>query len=180
DVCSSDLARPAGRHHRAQRHGRSHRAPRPGAIPVDLQALPAEAFAGRRREPLSRPAHMSGHDIPDPGAPGPEPQPAPGWRALPAQARNLFMLSGLVLAVPAGIAARLGMRALDLPGGWTASLVAALLGALAGSWMGLRRYRYTRWLLDADGFSLRRGRTWQSEVRVPVNRVQHLDVRRGP
>lgn len=123
---------------------------------------------------------MSGHDIPDPGAPGPEPQPAPGWRALPAQARNLFMLSGLVLAVPAGIAARLGMRALDLPGGWTASLVAALLGALAGSWMGLRRYRYTRWLLDADGFSLRRGRTWQSEVRVPVNRVQHLDVRRGP
>lgn len=104
----------------------------------------------------------------------------PDWRALPVQARNLFMLAGLVLALPAAIATRLLMRIFELPGGWSASAVAAVLGALAGCWLGLRRYRYTRWRLDADGFSLRKGRMWQSEVRVPVNRVQHLDLRRGP
>ena len=49
-----------------------------------------------------------------------------------------------------------------------------------GAWLGHRRYRYTRWQLDAEGFSLRKGRMWQSDIRVPINRVQHLDLRRGP
>lgn len=105
---------------------------------------------------------------------------ASGWRALPVRARNLFVLSGLVLAIPAAIVVRLGARLLELPAGWTASAVAAVLGGIAGAWLGLRRYRYTRWRLDDDGFSLRKGRMWQSETRVPMNRVQHLDLRRGP
>ena len=104
----------------------------------------------------------------------------PDWRALPLQARNLFVLAGLALALPAAIVTRLIARIFDQPAGWSASAVAAVIGAVAGAWMGLRRYRYTRWRLDADGFSLRKGRMWQSEIRVPVNRVQHLDLRRGP
>lgn len=113
-----------------------------------------------------------------------QPQPIsagePEWRRLPVQARSLFVLAGLTLAVPAAIAARVFTRLFDLPGGWSASAAAALLGALAGAWLGLRRYRYTHWRLDPDGFSLRKGRMWQSEIRVPLNRVQHLDLRRGP
>jgi membrane protein YdbS with pleckstrin-like domain len=52
--------------------------------------------------------------------------------------------------------------------------------AVFGAWLGWRRYRHTLWLLDADGFGLRRGRLWQSDTRVPGSRVQHLDIRRGP
>ena len=103
-----------------------------------------------------------------------------GWRSLPPQARSLFVLSGLMLALPAGFAARVLTRVFDLPYPWSTSLAIALLGAAFGAWLGLRRYRHTRWLLDADGFSLRKGRMWQSDTRVPVNRVQHLDLRRGP
>lgn len=105
---------------------------------------------------------------------------AQDWRRLPVRARNLFVLSGLALAIPSAIVARLSRRILDLPAGWGIVAVAAALGALAGAWLGLRRYRHTRWRLDADGFSLRKGRMWQSDIRVPVNRVQHLDLRRGP
>lgn len=103
-----------------------------------------------------------------------------GWQALPPAARTLFVLSGLFLALPLAIAGRVFARIFDLPGGWILAAAAALAGGGFGAWLGWRRYRYTRWLLDADGFSLRRGRMWSSEVRVPVNRVQHLDLRRGP
>jgi membrane protein YdbS with pleckstrin-like domain len=103
-----------------------------------------------------------------------------GWQTLPPAARTLFLLSGLFLALPLAIAGRVFARIFDLPGGWALAAAAALAGGGFGAWLGLRRYRYTRWRLDADGFSLRRGRMWSSEVRVPVNRVQHLDLRRGP
>ena len=63
---------------------------------------------------------------------------------------------------------------------WWLPPACALPAALFGAWLGWRRYRHTRWLLDADGFGLRRGRLWQSDTRVPGSRVQHLDIRRGP
>lgn len=108
----------------------------------------------------------------------------PGWQPLPPRARPLFMLSG---AIGSGLP---GLVALGV-GGFvllrldnTALLAAAVAAWLAlvgfGTWMGLRRYRFTHWLLDADGFALRRGRMWRSETRVPASRVQHLDIRRGP
>lgn len=124
----------------------------------------------------------------DPTQPEPAPVFAPavpeeeaaGWRGLPTAARTLFMLSGALVALPAAFAARIAARVLDLPWPWTTSaLVAVLIGGWA-AWLGLRRYRHTRWRLDAEGFSLRKGKLWQSEVRVPINRVQHLDLRRGP
>jgi membrane protein YdbS with pleckstrin-like domain len=107
----------------------------------------------------------------------PEP---PAWRGLPPAARTLFVLSGAALALPAALAARMFAGVFDLPWPWAATLLAAVsIGAWA-AWLGHRRYRYTRWRLDADGFSLRKGRMWESDIRVPLNRVQHLDLRRGP
>ncbi|WP_058835802.1 PH domain-containing protein [Luteimonas abyssi] len=105
-----------------------------------------------------------------------------GWQALPPRARWLFVLSGATgLAVPAAIALGLlgfwlgleGAQRIGLAGVWLA------LVALAG-WMGARRYRFTRWRIDADGFGLQRGRMWFTETRVPGTRVQHIDIRRGP
>jgi len=55
-----------------------------------------------------------------------------------------------------------------------------LLGLLTGAWLGWRRYRLIFWRLDNQAFCVRRGYLWYSESRVPVSRVQHLDLRRGP
>ena len=44
----------------------------------------------------------------------------------------------------------------------------------------VKRHRRTRWRLDDRGFAVRRGNWWQSETHVPISRVQHLDVKRGP
>ena len=54
------------------------------------------------------------------------------------------------------------------------------LGAAFGAWLGIKRHRRTLWKLDDEGFALQRGRWWHTESRVPVARVQHLDLKRGP
>jgi len=101
------------------------------------------------------------------------------WQALPLRARKLSMglgaLIGLSPAVPVFVVAtvQLGQR------WWIAVLVAAF-GLGIGLWRGERAWRYTLWRLDDAGFTLRRGRMWQRETRVPQSRVQHLDLRRGP
>jgi len=102
------------------------------------------------------------------------------WQALAPQARVIFILSGAMTALPAAIATRLLTRLFDLPLGWTAASAAAVLVGIIGAWVGWRRYRLTLWRLDLYAFSVRRGRLWQSDTRVPRNRVQHLDLRRGP
>ena len=60
-----------------------------------------------------------------------------------------------------------------------AARLAALEGAF-GAWIGHRRLTRTRWRLDAQGLGLRRDLMWQLETRIPISRVQHLDLRRGP
>lgn len=105
---------------------------------------------------------------------------AAAWRRLPPQARTLFVATGLLMALPVALAARIGARIADLPWPWSFTAAMALAAGAFGAWLGHRRYRHTTWRLDADGFSLRKGRLWESDVRVPINRVQHLDLRRGP
>lgn len=105
---------------------------------------------------------------------------ADAWQRLPPRARTLFVSTGLLMALPAALAARVGLAVAHVPWPWALTALVAVLAALFGAWLGLRRYRYTHWRLDAQGFSLRRGRLWETDVRVPVNRVQHLDLRRGP
>lgn len=112
-------------------------------------------------------------------APPPEADTAT-WRGLPPAARTLFMLSGAALALPVGLVARVLAGLFDLPWPTALAAVAALLAGGWAAWLGERRHRHTRWRLDQDGFSLRKGRLWESDIRVPVNRVQHLDLRRGP
>ena len=105
-----------------------------------------------------------------------------GWQPLPPRARTLFVIGNLI---GFGISALLTLipTGLFLPrSGLQLALALGVLVLLPafGVWLALKRYRYTRWLLDGDGFALRRGRLWQSETRVPATRVQHLDLKRGP
>lgn len=107
---------------------------------------------------------------------------AAGWQPLPARARTLFVLANLVgFGIPAVLVL--------VPIGWWFESPAVRLGlGLAslvllpayGAWLAVKQHRHTQWLLDADGFGLRRGRFWYRETRVPATRVQHLDLKRGP
>ncbi len=102
-----------------------------------------------------------------------------GWQALPARSRGLFVLgSCLPMAIPFAVAGFVLGRVFDL--GPLTGLAGLLFGAALGAWIGLKQYRYTRWCLDDDGLAIQRGRLWQRETRVPVTRVQHLDLKRGP
>ncbi len=115
--------------------------------------------------------------------PGPMPEAAASdghWQPLPLRARSLFMLSGLLLALPFAFAPAVASEIFEIASPWLAAPVGAAIGAALGAWLGHKRYRHTFWLLDDDGFSLRRGRLWRSETRVPDTRVQHLDLKRGP
>ena len=68
----------------------------------------------------------------------------------------------------------------DLPAGLWGAAVGLLVGIVFGAWLGRRRLTRTRWRLDAQGLGLRRDLMWQLETRIPISRVQHLDLRRGP
>ncbi len=104
------------------------------------------------------------------------------WQPLPSRARGLFMAStafafALTLLLATGV---IGWTMLPPSQAWWPVLAGVVAGAGFGAWLGNKRYRYTQWRLDGDGFALRRGRMWQSETRVPGSRVQHLDLKRGP
>ena len=57
-------------------------------------------------------------------------------------------------------------------------IVYAVAGAL-GAYIGAR-LRHQRWTLDDEGLTLRTGRVWWRETRVPASRVQHVDLKHGP
>lgn len=108
------------------------------------------------------------------------------WHALPARGRALFRLSHAIgFAFPGigvGVAvAVLGGAVLDMDAfRWWLIPAGPLLGAAFGAWLGGRRHGYYRWRLDTDGFGLRSGKLFFKDVRVPLSRVQHLDIKRGP
>lgn len=112
----------------------------------------------------------------------PPPLPAAAaWNPLPARGAWLAgMRGGLTAGLIALLPTVVVIRRLYPEGLWWMLPVAALAGTAAGAWMGMRRHRVIRWCLDADGLALRRGRWWQTETRVPISRVQHLDLKRGP
>lgn len=106
----------------------------------------------------------------------------PDWQALPRRAQTVFRYVGLLsTCLPTAVMSmvlygRFGAHAMT----WIA-IGGAFATALAlGLWLAYRRYRYTFWKLDRDGFAVKRGRLWQWETRVPTTRVQHLDLKRGP
>lgn len=109
-----------------------------------------------------------------------------GWQPLPPQARTLFLLGGIigwlvvgiVTLIPTGVLA--STSAMPRPVGAAIALTLLVLLPAFGAWLAVKKYRHTRWRLDASGFALRRGRLWQRDTRVPISRVQHLDLKRGP
>ncbi len=124
--------------------------------------------------------------------PAPEPDLADiDWQPLPARARLLFVLgstpmmalSGMLVGGMIGKLSRLTQNA-SLSSDFAIMLACAavglMVGAIFGFWLGHKQFRHTYWRLDAEGLALRRGRMWQRETRVPITRVQHLDIKRGP
>ena len=102
------------------------------------------------------------------------------WQALPSRGAWLAALGGATLLFPLGFPVFFIAHSTDLVSPWLAVPVAAIVGALIGAWIAVKRHRRTRWRLDDRGFAVRRGNWWQSETHVPISRVQHLDLKRGP
>ena len=106
---------------------------------------------------------------------------ATDWQHLPPRGAKLAALgSALGFAVPSVVASAFLSRLADFGTPWLVAPVVGAIGAAFGAWVGIKRHRRTLWKLDEDGFALQRGRWWQMESRVPISRVQHLDLKRGP
>ena len=99
--------------------------------------------------------------------------------------KQIFLIMCLVIGI--GLSGCSGMsdtQQRTLSGGAIGASAGVIAGAIAGAsigaWFGWRRHRRTFWRLDAHALGVRRGHLWHSESRVPVSRVQHLDLQRGP
>lgn len=104
------------------------------------------------------------------------------WQALPRRSVLLAAASAALLwAVLIGLSTAAAVL-INPPSAWLWWLIplAALVAGSIGAWLGAVRQRRTLWRLDNHGLAVRRGRCWQSETRVPISRVQHLDLRHGP
>lgn len=103
------------------------------------------------------------------------------WQRLPVRGAKLAAFGGaLGFAIPFALASGLLSRLADFSTPWLVAPAIGLLGAAFGAWLAIKRHRRTLWKLDEHGFALQRGRWWQTESRVPISRVQHLDLKRGP
>ncbi|ATD68472.1 hypothetical protein CNR27_14375 [Luteimonas chenhongjianii] len=127
------------------------------------------------------------HAAAPPPLPAEATEPAPQvetdiWQPLPTRARTLATITTLIgTVIPLGIALGVGLVAsARQPSSFAIAGVLLLLVPAWTVWIARRRWLRTRWRLDDDGFGVRRGHMWRSDTRVPGNRVQHLDVRRGP
>lgn len=120
--------------------------------------------------------------IDTPPIPTPPPLPAsPDWQPLPLRAASIAAAGGAITgALLFGGVFGTAWVMLDLPQRWFGAVGMLVLGALIGAAFGFRRQRRTFWRLDEQGLGVRRDLMWQLETRVPVSRVQHLDLRRGP
>ena len=103
------------------------------------------------------------------------------WQHLPRRGAGLAALGmAIAFAIPCMIASAFLAQLTGWASPWLLSPLVGALGAGFGAWVGIKRHRRTLWKLDQDGFALRIGRWWQTESRVPISRVQHLDLKRGP
>ncbi len=108
---------------------------------------------------------------------------ATDWNAPPARAVRLHAVSTALwfaafpLLACAAVLFTSDVDEMSRRLGWC--LGALLLASIAGLLLGAR-LRFQRWVLDDAGLWLRQGRLWWRETRVPVSRVQHVDLKHGP
>lgn len=103
------------------------------------------------------------------------------WQPLPRRGALLYAAgTGIGFALPAGLGLGLVGSAFFEQPRIPSVVGAALAGLVLGMLVGFLRHRRIGWKLDEDGFATRRGGLWRSETLVPVPRVQHLDLERGP
>lgn len=119
--------------------------------------------------------------LPGQSAPGLPPEPRQrGWQPLPRRGATLYAASTGFGLAGAGVGLGFALSLVSpLPRPATVLLVTAAM-LLIGALFGMFRHRRIGWKLDDDGFATRRGGLWWSETLVPVSRVQHLDLERGP
>ncbi|MBD9379414.1 PH domain-containing protein [Pseudoxanthomonas sp. 22568] len=118
-------------------------------------------------------------ETPD-AAPPAAPDTASGWQPVPPRGGVLAALGGAIIGIPLAVGAAFVSQASGWLSPWLAAPAVFLIGAVLCGWLSLRRHLRTRWKLDESGFAVRRGNWWQSETHVPISRVQHLDLKRGP
>lgn len=103
------------------------------------------------------------------------------WQALPQRGAYVAGVNGALGGGFAGlIAAGVMATALHAWGYWPVVLGVTLIAAALSAWFAVKRHRLTHWKLDQHGLALQRGHLWQSDTRIPISRVQHVDLRRGP
>ncbi len=113
--------------------------------------------------------------------PSPPPTVHSDWQHLPPRGAKLAGFgNAIAVAIPCVVASVFMSRLADFGNPWLLGPLGGLVGAAFGAWLGVKRHRRTLWKLDEQGFALQRGRWWQIESRVPISRVQHLDLKRGP
>lgn len=109
--------------------------------------------------------------------------PAPAFERLHPNARWPMRGGALVLATVLALAGGIPIAVKwGLGAGPGAGLVLAMWLLYAGlGWAHAgARFRRTRYRLDRQGLSIRRGVFWHTETRVPRSRVQHVDLNHGP
>ena len=106
---------------------------------------------------------------------------ATGWQPLPQRGAVFAAIgSAIGIAIPLTLAASIVPLLFRYEHWLLAGCAGLFVGLAWGAWFGWRRHRLTFWRLDAQSLGVRRGHMWHSESHVPVSRVQHLDLQRGP
>jgi membrane protein YdbS with pleckstrin-like domain len=120
----------------------------------------------------------------------PEPEPAVApvavFHQLDPAAVKLWRFEGLTtvgVLLFAAIVTLSVLWLLSLVPGWVALLVWAVLGSflyLSTIWHPPRRYAAWSYRLSEQVLELRYGVVWRTSMMIPLTRLQHVDLKRGP
>ena len=111
--------------------------------------------------------------------------PRSDWTPLPARARAMFVLNNVLIFGLIGIAAAVAVFVifaigLNMDRLIPVAVALGLIGIGIGIWRGYKVHKNFRWRLDDTGLGIRSGHMWMKDARVPIQRVQHLNLSRGP